>query len=147
MGSAMAVTAVRLLEERLAPSPVRFQDEHVLPDHPRLLEQPAAPAAVRSWVGTALRRYAAALSSFSLSQILVLAVALLAASSQHVSLGTELTRWDGHWYLDLARNGYPSVLPSVPSTLGFLPGYAIAVRAVAALSIPILPAALIVARL
>ena len=146
VGSAMAVTAVRLLEEHLAPVPLRLVDERV-PTVAQLRESAVAPAAVRSWVGTLLRRYAAALSFFSLSQALVLVVTLLAASSQHVGIGTELTRWDGRWYLDLARHGYPASLPGVPSTLGFLPGYAIAVRAVTALSIPMLPAALIVARL
>lgn len=113
----------------------------------RLREDRAAPGAVLRVAGVALRRYAAALSSYSLSQALVLVVAVLAASSHHVGPGTVLTRWDGHWYLDLARQGYPSTIPGAPSTLGFLPGYAIAIRALTSLSIPILPAALVVARL
>ena len=121
MGDAMAVAALRLREERAV--------------------RTALPSEVRAWQG----RYGVALSAYVLTRVGVLAVALVAAASQRLSVGTELSRWDGQWYLALAQHGYPSNIPSGPSTLGFLPGYSLAIRALAALSLPMLPAALVVA--
>ena len=117
----MAVAALRLREDRTVGT--------------------ALPSAVRG----GLRRYGVALSAYGLTRVGVLAVAVVAAASQHLSVGTELSRWDGQWYLALAQHGYPSDIPSGPSTLGFLPGYSLAIRALAALSVPMLTAALVVA--
>jgi len=57
------------------------------------------------------------------SRLLLLAVAVAAAGIAHTSLASELGRWDGTWYMQLASTGYPRHPSSVPSTLGFFPLY------------------------
>lgn len=53
-----------------------------------------------------------------------------------VSVGSALTGWDGAWYLQVADQGYPAVLPQLPTglvaqnTTAFFPLYPITVRAV-----------------
>ncbi|MHB1923123.1 MAG: mannosyltransferase family protein [Acidimicrobiales bacterium] len=97
--------------------------------------------------GALLGRFGPALLAYSGAQLLVLTLAGIEASLTHASLAGELTRWDGQWYLNLARHGYPSSIPNAASTLGFMPGYPIVIRAIQALfSLPALPAALLLAR-
>lgn len=53
------------------------------------------------------------------------------------SFGSVFTRWDGGWYLAIAREGYPSFVPAgtgvaAQSSIAFFPGYPIAVRALSA---------------
>jgi hypothetical protein len=48
-------------------------------------------------------------------------------------LGSVLSRWDGGWYLSIARDGYPSFVPSgtgvaAQSSIAFFPGYPIVIR-------------------
>ncbi len=77
------------------------------------------------------------LGVYALSRVVVLVVAgatriMVLRSGTLLGL---LTRWDGGWYLAVARNGYP---PSVPtgsgppaqSNIAFFPGYPLAIRAV-----------------
>jgi len=117
----MAITGLRLREERYG---IR-----------------AGPARVL------LGRFGPALLTYAVAQLLVLVVAGAEATLAHVSMTGELTRWDGHWYLDLANHGYPSAIPNTSSTLGFMPGYPLLIRAVRGLwSIPAVPAALLLAR-
>jgi hypothetical protein len=53
-----------------------------------------------------------------------------------ISVGHSLTAWDGAWYLQVADQGYPAVLPQLPTGLvaqnntAFFPLYPLAVRAV-----------------
>ena len=65
------------------------------------------------------------------SRLVLLVVATTVALSQHRTLTSELTLFDGQWYLRLARFGYPVHSSHVQSTLGFLPLYPIAIRALA----------------
>jgi len=117
----MAVAALRLREEPLG---VRTDGARVL-----------------------LGRFWPALVAYSAAQFLVLALAGVEATLTHSSVATELARWDGHWYLDLARRGYPTAIPNTASTLGFMPGYPLLIRAVQGIfSVPVLPAALILSR-
>src|SRR4051794_16804619 len=74
---------------------------------------------------------------FASSRIATLVAAAVAADlSPGHRVGTVLTHtWDTGWYLELARHGYPSVVPeqagrAVQSTLGFFPLYPLTVRAV-----------------
>ncbi|MHB8264029.1 MAG: mannosyltransferase family protein [Acidimicrobiales bacterium] len=57
------------------------------------------------------------------SRLLILWVALAEAVLMHTSLGSELSNWDGAWYLAIVHHGYPSHVPAGQSTLGFLPVY------------------------
>jgi hypothetical protein len=57
-------------------------------------------------------------------------IALIARSS----LGSVLARWDGGWYLSVARDGYPSFVPrglgvAAQSSIAFFPGYPLLIRA------------------
>jgi hypothetical protein len=53
------------------------------------------------------------------------AVAIVA----HRSLATQLSAYDGGWYLKLAAHGYPDHVLHTQSTLGFFPLYPLAIRA------------------
>ncbi len=53
------------------------------------------------------------------------AVAIVA----HRSLATQLSAYDGGWYLKLAAHGYPDHVLRTQSTLGFFPLYPLAIRA------------------
>jgi hypothetical protein len=55
------------------------------------------------------------------SRILLLVVALGTAAVQHISLTSELGRWDGTWYGLIASFGYPHHVPQGPNPLGFFP--------------------------
>jgi Mannosyltransferase (PIG-V) len=57
------------------------------------------------------------------SRILLLAVALVAAKVNHISLASEIGRWDGTWYAKVASNGYPRQVAHAQTTLGFFPLY------------------------
>jgi Gpi18-like mannosyltransferase len=61
------------------------------------------------------------------SRILLLAIALGTGWARHLSLSSELARWDGTWYTQIASSGYPRHPPHVPSTLGFFPLYPLAI--------------------
>ncbi|MHB1510678.1 MAG: hypothetical protein ACYCVV_15230 [Acidimicrobiales bacterium] len=79
------------------------------------------------------------------SRLVLLVVAAAVSLSQHRSLVSELTLFDGQWYLRLARFGYPARSVHVQSTLGFLPLYPLVIRAVAwTLSLSYVAAALII---
>ena len=57
------------------------------------------------------------------SRILLLFVALAAGVLAHHSLTSELGRWDGTWYGQIASGGYPRHTSHYPTTLGFFPLY------------------------
>ena len=59
------------------------------------------------------------------SRVLLLAVALVAAKVNHISLASEIGRWDGTWYAKLASQGYPMHVTHEQTTLGFFPLYPI----------------------
>ena len=57
------------------------------------------------------------------SRVLILFVAVAVALFTRSSLASELSNWDGVWYLRVVHHGYPSYVPAGQSTLGFLPLY------------------------
>ncbi len=68
---------------------------------------------------------------YILSRLALLAVALAVSVIGHVTLHSELANWDGAWYLDLVRHGYPDHTVHGQSTLGFLPLYPMVIWLVA----------------
>lgn len=69
----------------------------------------------------------------------VLLLAGLIALDGHHSITSELTGFDGGWYLRLIKHGYPTHVTHAQSTLGFLPLYPMVVRAVDWLTLASVP--------
>ncbi len=61
------------------------------------------------------------------SRALLIAVALAVGAIEHHSLTSELGRWDGTWYGQIASGGYPNHTSRYPSALGFFPLYPMAI--------------------
>jgi hypothetical protein len=61
------------------------------------------------------------------SRLLLLVVAVAAGAIAHHSLSSELGRWDGTWYGQIASAGYPGHTSRYPSALGFFPLYPLAI--------------------
>ncbi len=69
---------------------------------------------------------APALAIYSASRLVVLALMALVAKMRHHALGHYLTRWDSHWYIQIARHGYAHAIPrghgsAAQVNLGFFP--------------------------
>jgi len=67
-----------------------------------------------------------ALGVYLASRVLVLALLAIVAKVRHHALGHYLTRWDSHWYIQIARHGYAAAIPRGHGTaaqvnLGFFP--------------------------
>ena len=67
-----------------------------------------------------------ALGIFLASRLLVLALFSLVAKARHQTVGHYLTRWDSHWYIQIARHGYAHAIPRghgniAQVNLGFFP--------------------------
>lgn len=52
-----------------------------------------------------------ALAIYTASRLVVLALMALVAKVRHHALGHYLTRWDSHWYIQIARHGYAHAIP------------------------------------
>lgn len=78
-------------------------------------------AAVRPWRWTIV--------VYLSSRVLLIAVALVAAKLGHISLASEVGRWDGTWYTQIASIGYPRHVAHIPTTLGFFPLYPLVIWA------------------
>ncbi|MGB9111792.1 MAG: hypothetical protein WCF24_03595, partial [Acidimicrobiales bacterium] len=70
--------------------------------------------------------------------VLLLLAGLIALDGHH-SITSELTGFDGGWYLRLMKHGYPTHVTHAQSTLGFLPLYPMVVRAVDWLTLASVP--------
>lgn len=79
------------------------------------------------------RRHGLAVTAYGASRAVVFVMVSTVAAVHGASRSGVLTGWDGRWYLQLARHGYPSVVPHGQSTLGFLPVYPLLMRAFASL--------------
>jgi len=84
-----------------------------------------------------------ALAIYALSRTLVYVVLGVVAAVRHHPLGHYLTRWDSHWYIQIARHGYATAIPhghgSVQVNLGFFPLMPVLIRfthLVAGVSLP-----------
>ncbi|MGO9581433.1 MAG: mannosyltransferase family protein [Acidimicrobiales bacterium] len=97
------------------------------------LAEPRRP----SWSGTVARSTPAwqqlrwTLAVYAGSRALLLILAVVDSALTQRSLGSELSNWDGYWYIQLASNGYPTHIPHVYSTLGFFPLYSMVMWLVA----------------
>jgi hypothetical protein len=65
------------------------------------------------------------------TRVLLVAVALLDRELRHQRLISELANWDGMWFRELARNGYPTQVSHAQTVLGFFPLYPLSMWAVA----------------
>jgi hypothetical protein len=65
------------------------------------------------------------------SRALLLVLAVVDSALQHASFVSEVTNWDGFWYLTLATFGYPVHFTHLQTTLGFFPLYSMAIWLVA----------------
>ena len=87
----------------------------------RLLEPPPRPP--RERLRTALRELRWPLGIYLLSRVLYLAIALADLAYKHWTLKSQISNWDGVWYLVLAGHGYPHHVSHLQTTLGFFPLY------------------------
>jgi len=107
---------------------------------------PGSPAGWRGRVAWMLRP----VLFFAGSRLAVLAAAGVAAELKPgLGVSGALQTWDSAWFLTLIRDGYPTAIQTsgghvVPSTLGFFPLYALAVRAVHRLGFGVVAAAFVV---
>ena len=117
----------------------------------------AASAALAPAVGSGADRegwrWPSVLGAFALSRLVTLVAAGLVAAVHHHRIELTfrvLATWDGFWYLNLAKHGYPHAVPPgsgqhAASTLAFFPLYPLLVRLVhAVLPVSWLTAGLIV---
>ncbi len=69
---------------------------------------------------------APALAIYAASRVFVLGLLSVVARVRHQALGHYLTRWDSHWYIQIARHGYAHAIPrghgnAAQVNLGFFP--------------------------
>ncbi len=102
--------------------------------HP--LTSPPAPVVTpgrRALYGGLARASTPALMIYVASRVVVLATLGIVAHVRHQTLGHYLTRWDAHWYIQIARSGYASAIPPghgnvAQVNLGFFPLLPLAIR-------------------
>ena len=70
---------------------------------------------------------------YGVSRLLLMAITGVIAALDHRALLSQLTGFDGEWYVRLAAHGYPTTALHAKSTLGFFPLYPMVMRGVAAL--------------
>ena len=86
----------------------------------------AAVPATRATYARWARASAPALGIYVASRVVVLLTLGIVAKLRHRALGHYLTRWDSHWYIQIARSGYASAIPrghgnAAQVNLGFFP--------------------------
>src|SRR5579875_2169893 len=69
-------------------------------------------------------------TTYVASRALLLGVAAATATLSRRPLLDELNGFDGQWYLKLTQEGYPTHVSHAQTTLGFFPGYPLAIRGV-----------------
>ncbi len=85
------------------------------------------------------------LAVYGVSRLLLIVLGVVDSVLQHWSLTSELSNWDGVWYLALARHGYPTHVSHLQTTLGFFPLYPMTMWLVAhVLFLPMLESGLVV---
>jgi len=131
---------------------VRHQAGEVSATPPSPEDEPAGSARSLRLVGRRWPGFWRPAGIFVLSRLATLLAAAIAADLHPTfDLGDVLTgSWDSGWYLEVARHGYPSVVPeqaghALQSTLGFFPLYPMAVRAVHTVGLSYEAAGLVVA--
>jgi len=91
------------------------------------LGRPAAAQSVVGWLWTT----GWPIVIYASSRLVLLVLAGLDVLVTHRPLATELSLFDGQWYLKLAEFGYPATAVHGKSVLGFLPLYPLVIRGVA----------------
>lgn len=85
---------------------------------------------------------------YGISRLLLVLLGVGDSALQHWGLASELSNWDGVWYLALAEHGYPTHVSHLQTTLGFFPLYPMLMWLVAhALDLPMVAAGLVVSAL
>jgi hypothetical protein len=85
---------------------------------------------------------------YGISRLLLLLLGVVDSALQHWGLASELSNWDGVWYLALAQHGYPTHVSHLQTTLGFFPLYPMVMWLVAhVLDAPMVAAGLVVSGL
>ncbi len=105
--------------------------------------QTPAPSMTTTLVGVPRREVlrtlvvasAPALAIFVASRLVVLAVMGIVARVHHHAVGHYFTRWDSHWYIQIARQGYAHAIPhghgnAAQVNLGFFPLLPLLIRVV-----------------
>lgn len=96
---------------------------------PSLAVRPGALRSLGGWVWRPLGIYAASRA------VTAVAFAVAAYMSPNYDFRGTFLRWDGEWYIPIAREGYPSqVAVGEGSRVAFFPGYPAAIRSVARVS-------------
>ena len=130
-----------------APAPSRVRDTNPVPDGPALTgpHQPPPAAGVAARCRPLLRP--AGYFAASRAVVLVVAVAVAALHPKVRVVQTLGTIFDGHWYLEIARHGYPHRLVNEGdgSRWAFFPAFPAAVRGLAEITRLSLPKAEVVA--
>ena len=96
-------------------------------------------AGTRELVPTLRSRASWVAGVFLFSRVVTLAIAsAIALTSKSQSLVDVLSRWDGGWYLAIARSGYSTpphgVSGATTTSMAFFPGYPLAIRALSFLT-------------
>ncbi|MGA8297697.1 MAG: hypothetical protein WB770_11700 [Acidimicrobiales bacterium] len=126
------------------PSPTRASNVDVLAGEHRSATAPAprvelTTEAVSTWP------WLWPVVSYLATRAALLVLAGLIALDGHHSITSELSGFDGGWYLRLVDRGYPTYVTHAQSTLGFFPLYPMVVRALDWLTLaPVTVVALIV---
>ncbi len=76
-----------------------------------------------NWLFTKLQGIEFEAAVYLGSRLLIFLVAVAVSMVTRSSLSSELSNWDGVWYLSIVHHGYPTHVPTGQSNLGFLPLY------------------------
>jgi hypothetical protein len=109
----------------------------LLPDRQKPLTPAPAPEVGADAVPTS--RWLWPTLAYLATRASLLLLAGLIALDGHHSITSELTGFDGGWYLRLIERGYPTHVSHAQSTLGFLPLYPMVVRGIDWLTLASVP--------
>jgi hypothetical protein len=91
------------------------------PEVPDRAVSEASPASLLKRIGHFGRLSATPAAIFIASRIGALLVASAISYDTRIGIRKVLIKWDAGWYVQVARQGYPHVIPQGQSTIGFFP--------------------------
>jgi hypothetical protein len=120
----------------VAPSALASSVDVFVPDRGVVAPAPVPEVAAQAvpnwpWLGPSI--------AYLATRAALLLLAGLIALDGHHSITSELTGFDGGWYLRLVEHGYPTHVTHSQSTLGFLPLYPMVVRSLDWLTLASVP--------